>query len=331
MTVKRKSISEVGPDEVRVYDKFLTKHNPGLKRTRLMFMSGAPARKILVLGCLHIPMWDEEMVNRAINDNLDADALVLNGDILDCYSVSSWPKNKDIAFVHEYNMAKAFVDYTCGLFPYVLLNKGNHEERLKNYLASKLDPNVQWLSQSDPLQKIADGEVHSSDGTKLPAKKMSNLLYNPSEESFWDVIGNTVIMHPLSYSAAPMATAIEGAEYMEHKRFHFDCLCMGHTHYQGKIIRDARVLIETGCLANPMDYSKKGKLFYRPQQSGYAIIYQDAKGNILPNESNFIHLGTTVEHKDDQLKVIGKPRKSVSRTSRRSEKPVSSNSKSRRK
>lgn len=306
---KKKLITEVGPKEVAVYDKKIRKFSPGLGRTRLLPVCKAPSRKILVMSCLHIPLWDEELVEKTLHDERDADGVVLNGDIMDCYSVSVWPKDRDISLVHEYNIAYDFVHARVARdFPWVLFVEGNHEVRLKSFLSQKLDPNVQWLAQADLLQKIVDGERHFSDGKRIVTKEKprTNIFYNPGQESFWDIVGFTIFMHPLSYASAPMGTVVAAAEYMEHKRQHFDCVTMAHTHYQGKIIRDGRVLIETGCLANPMDYSKKGKLFYRPQQSGYAVVYQDKDGNVDPNRTNFIHLGTTVEHKDDGLKRLRK-------------------------
>lgn len=95
--------------------------------------------RYLILSDVHIPYHDEESLSTALQWGLDnnIDTIILNGDIMDCYPVSSF--TKDIAMPtlrEEIEMTVNFFAYLRELFPTqpIFYKLGNHEERIKNYI-----------------------------------------------------------------------------------------------------------------------------------------------------------------------------------------------------
>ena len=67
------------------------------------------ALKILSLSDIHFPFQNQELIDEIIETHKDADILVLNGDLLDGYAASSFPKERNIPMHLEYTMALEFV------------------------------------------------------------------------------------------------------------------------------------------------------------------------------------------------------------------------------
>lgn len=121
-----------------------------------------PARAI-VLSDIHIPFHDSQAIELALQYGVDnrADLILLNGDIIDCYSLSRWetdPKLRD--FPAEVRATKHFLTGLRGRFPHaqIVFKTGNHEERLLRYLRIKAPellglPEFDWANVLD-LKKL---------------------------------------------------------------------------------------------------------------------------------------------------------------------------------
>ena len=321
--MKTKEVKTLGPVPVSKASKDISKavkqKHANTKAYRITPTSKPAARKILVLSCVHFPFQDNEMLNKAINDNKDADVIVLAGDLMDQYMVSSFVKDKDIGLVLEYIECERWVnDVIADIFPEVVLLEGNHDARLKRFMSTRLPSSLGFLVTTDLLKMVADGVRLDPDGQEVSRSPKANVHYSPGGEPWWVKIGQTIIAHTLTYLSQSGGTVRAAMDYFDDKRMQFDSVVIGHTHYQHWSVKMGRVLMETGCLAIPMDYAKKGKLYYKNQHTGYAVVYQDADGRILTNQSRPIHLGTTVEHKDDISAMFGKQkaRKKGKRTSK---------------
>jgi predicted phosphodiesterase len=95
--------------------------------------------RYLVLSDVHIPYHDEDALTTALEWGLnnDVDTIILNGDIMDCYPVSSFVKDPlSPTLKEEIEMTKAFFSYLRELFPVIPIyfKIGNHEERVRTYL-----------------------------------------------------------------------------------------------------------------------------------------------------------------------------------------------------
>ena len=99
--------------------------------------------RVLILADLHIPYHDKEALVAAIKHAKkrgNIDAIVLLGDVLDFYALSSWqkdPRKRDFGL--ELDMSYDTLDAIRQLFPDIPIyyKEGNHEERAWRYMAVK--------------------------------------------------------------------------------------------------------------------------------------------------------------------------------------------------
>lgn len=91
--------------------------------------------KLGILNDIHIPFQNKENLNAAIEflKSKGVDGILLNGDILDCYSMSKFLKDPRMRnMVDEFNILREFIDnlnseFNCPIFYKI----GNHEERIE--------------------------------------------------------------------------------------------------------------------------------------------------------------------------------------------------------
>ena len=260
------------------------------KRSQGIVASGKKLRKILCLSDFHIPFDLEDLVHDAVKKHKDADVLVINGDLLDLYAISTWPKEKAIVLRKEYDIAMEYMKIFSKTFPRVILTQGNHEFRLNRYFHSNVSPSISFLVNKEILGRIANGEVYDTDGNIVKTLNFENVRYDGGPEAWFFQIGRTMFLHPKSFSSVSGKTSVQAWNYFK-DREDIDSVVVAHTHHLSKVIAPGdRLCIEQGCLCAPMDYSKQGKLSYTPQSQGYAVIYQDEEGNTDFNKSNFVSI-----------------------------------------
>ena len=95
--------------------------------------------KILLLKDIHFPYHDEEALGIALQYGIEkgCDTLYLNGDILDCHTLSRWEKDPESrSFSQELETVRSFLQMVSPLFKKVYYKEGNHEERYWRYLSS---------------------------------------------------------------------------------------------------------------------------------------------------------------------------------------------------
>lgn len=109
-------------------------------------------KRLLVLSDVHVPYQHVKGINTFIKyakDHIGPDAILLNGDIADFYSVSHWERNphkRDL--VEEVEQVGIWLDWLRECFPKVpiVYKEGNHEERLDKYIWQKA-PELWGLQQ----------------------------------------------------------------------------------------------------------------------------------------------------------------------------------------
>lgn len=255
--------------------------------------NNSKAMKILSLSDLHVPFHNEKLIKEIMDEHSDADMCVLNGDIVDAYGASSYSQDKLVTISKEYNIALDIIRYASQKFPKVLLIRGNHDQRVDRYFSKKIDPHMFALAQRDILWRLANGYVYDRNGKHIGTVNMDNVIYNPGGQPWFAQVGRTVFMHPHSYGSKQMATVCSAQVHLENfiDRDSYDSIVIGHTHKVGKIVEKGKLLIEQGCLCDIMDYQKEGRYITRPQTVGYAVIYQDEKGNTNFNDSTYVYKG----------------------------------------
>lgn len=97
---------------------------------------------ILFLSDIHFPYQDNEALNVALQYGIEhkADTIYLNGDIMDCYQLSSFEKDpRKRGFAKELADVRAFIAILRREFPQanIYYKEGNHEERYWRYMRIK--------------------------------------------------------------------------------------------------------------------------------------------------------------------------------------------------
>lgn len=127
----------------------------------------------LVLSDIHIPYHDEKAIIRVLEFAVDAGVtgVVLNGDTLDCYQLSSFSRDpRAREFGHELDLARELLDLIADYLPGVKIywKDGNHEERFHRYLMNKAPEllNIEWVSLQAFLE-LKDRGVEYIDNKRI--------------------------------------------------------------------------------------------------------------------------------------------------------------------
>jgi predicted phosphodiesterase len=97
------------------------------------------SKRVLILSDTHIPYHDEQSLESAVawGKKQSPDAILLNGDIGDFYTISRWQKNpKKRDFKAELTAVRQFSEWLRYEFPKarIVWKKGNHDERWDHWL-----------------------------------------------------------------------------------------------------------------------------------------------------------------------------------------------------
>jgi predicted phosphodiesterase len=117
----------------------------GLHKLGVISKSEAPEHlqlgkgRYLILSDIHIPFQDDDALACAIEWGLknNVTSVILNGDIMDTYGVSRYPKEiKRPTISEELEMTRNFFTYLRGLFidQPIYYKLGNHEERMRAFV-----------------------------------------------------------------------------------------------------------------------------------------------------------------------------------------------------
>ncbi len=254
--------------------------------------------KVLSLSDLHVPFENNAVIEDALDKHSDSDILVLNGDLLDLFSVSRWPKNKSYPLKHEYTQALDWLKLFSKQFKQVVLIRGNHELRLQSYFSSNLDPGISFMTHPDPLERLASGYGFDKGGHFVKTHEFNNVLYTGGICGWYAKIGNTIFVHPSGGSGVPMRTALKAANHFIEIE-DFEAIVCSHTHKMGKIFWKNKLLIEQGCCCIPMDYEADAHMKWNQQTFGYAVVYMNSKGKIDFEKSGPVYYGTGSAVKTD--------------------------------
>jgi hypothetical protein len=269
---------------------------------------GELVRKIVVIGCPHHPYMNWELFREIIEESRsDADLCVVNGDILDQYLYSLFVQNRNITFLEEYTQALDMLEELSRAFPRVMLNMGNHDSRLAKRLGkmrSGLAETIRALAKTSQLapggvflEPLSKGMEFNLDGEAIGARGFENIFFQRGAQAWWCRVGKAVICHPEKGSAVSMKAVQEWHRKYFAPRYagEYDAVVMHHTHKGGKIVDGNVLLIEGGCICDPLPYAVEGRTTYDSAHLGYALLFQDAEGNTDFDSSRFVFKGIGVE------------------------------------
>jgi len=247
--------------------------------------------KVVSISDMHIPWVNDNVIADMISKHSDAEVLVVNGDFVDQFSVSRWPKDKGVLLRHEYEIGIDYLKQFSKMFKKVILTRGNHDERLQSYFSSNLDPNVSFMVNPDMLERMAKGYSFNKYGRLEKMHDFNNIQYSGGLSGWYARVGNCIFAHPKGGSKVPMRTCVKVADYFLEKE-DYDAIVIGHTHKIGQLIWKGKLLIEQGCCCVPMDYEADAKMQYSQQAFGYAVVYMNSKGQVDFDKSRPVYYGT---------------------------------------
>lgn len=256
------------------------------------------AQRVLALSDFHVPYQVPIETFQAYVGNVDV--LVLNGDIMDCQSISFFPKKYRISFIDEMIEAR---DYLIKLIDFispkkVIIIKGNHEHRMIRYLSDRLNEDLLSIMPDSPMDLIInDGfknnnrfnktEVYYPPLRDIYEEKNISIQYNGE---WYTRVGNVIFAHPLSYSVSIMKTVDKAVRYFTRSMSNrsFTALVLAHTHKIGFYKSGDIYMYEQGCCCklDMLDYAD-GRL-QDPQQNGYIYLCLNKNGNIIEDKTKLI-------------------------------------------
>ena len=250
--------------------------------------------RILCISDMHIPF------NRDIKEFFKykgkVDTLVLNGDIIDNYSMSSFTKMYRLSLVEELIQARELlIELIEEIEPKkVTVVTGNHEIRLGKKIADKIGSDLLDLMPRDALAFLFDTGFNYYDRIKK-----CKTVYTPIDEevdceinyvgNFWTKEGKTIFVHPQAFRGTTLGTVGKAYDYFTAIGEDFQSIIMAHTHKLGMYVMNDKYLYEQGTCANlnHMDYQDL-KLPKSSQVNGYMYIIQDKEGNLIYDKTKLI-------------------------------------------
>ena len=255
------------------------------------------ATRILSISDLHVPF---QLPVTTFSDYAGkVDILQINGDVIDCQSLSKFPKTYRISPMEEIIQGRQYlIDLITYINPKkVVINYGNHDARFGAYLAKNLDSDILELMPSNSLELIlVDGFTHYDKRTLAKTK------YEPLVDMFdgieiqyvddWKVkIGKTWFLHPMAYRSKILGTCERAMEYLHtYDKESFDLVVMAHTHAVGDAKRGFIRLIEQGCCADVTKMRYMDGKLCNPQKMGFCYVAQDENGNVINDKTKVITL-----------------------------------------
>lgn len=224
----------------------------------------------LILSDLHIPH-QLDCLLEILEQHKDVDAVVLNGDIIDCDEISTYdsaeskPLISEMADVHRILL---LIEKKIPGVPKYLI-RGNHEERWARYLA-RTGTALNALHSLNILEEIVSGftAYDHPNNTAFYCEPLTNYTVI---DNWWIQMQDIIICHPTSFSKIECRTAANACDYFFNQGLDFSAVIVGHTHRQGMIVHNGYLGVEQGCLCEQMKYSKKGDLSYTPWDNGYYL------------------------------------------------------------
>ena len=251
--------------------------------------------KVLVLSDLHIPFHKDKEIIDIVKEHSNVDLIILAGDILDCFSVSTFPKEMHIPLYEELKIASSVLKKIDKLTPNTkkIVFRGNHEFRFKRYLA-KFQSEFSPLVSDDILEILKNGFTYRD---FMNNKRAIPPLSDNYEviDSWYYIYKDLVLAHPTNFSKIPMRTCVSTYDYFKNQGIDFNALAIGHTHKAGSLIHGGTLLCELGCLCEQMDYANNGNVNYTPQTNGYGVfIFHKGKVDIYNSGTKYLYTGSDI-------------------------------------
>lgn len=252
--------------------------------------------RILCISDLHVPFQLPIDVFAPYANR--ADTLVLNGDLSDCQSISSFPKTYRVSPMEELIQTRAYLISLLQLIKpkRVIVNYGNHDLRFQTYFSKNLDSDILELMPKTSLELIfVDGFRH------YDKRQMTKTEYEPLCDVMPDIqfdyrdnwfcqIGDAIFAHPIAFSSAMLKTAEKSMLWFRNEGYDFRVMCIGHTHRRGRYDVGNTTLYEQGCCCDPKQLRYTDGKLVNSCKAGYLYLCQDRDGNTIDELTRLVAL-----------------------------------------
>lgn len=255
--------------------------------------------RILCISDLHVPF---QLPVDTYRDFVGiVDTLVINGDVVDCTSISKFPKMYRSDLVEDMKEAKNYIIEIVKLIrpKKVVINDGNHDIRLGAYLSRNVDFDVAQLLPNSVLQLICNDGFYKINKKTIEKEYITPLCDDMIKigvmfeyTNDWKcVIGDSIFTHPKSYSSGTLKTAEKAKQFFQDNYDRpFKTIVMAHTHDVALSFNGNIILIEQGTCSKVELNNYADGLLQRRQQKGFVYLCQDKNGNTLQDKIKLVRL-----------------------------------------
>lgn len=241
-------------------------------------------QKILVLGDLHVPFHNNELLAQALRDHHDAHTVVILGDFLDMYSASRFAKVRPVDPFEELRQAAAILEFLASRHQRVIVLEGNHDTRAQRWLqVNRPEISPLLLHPFDYLRYVwRDGEItRRYSNVEFPQTQIEvSGPISPISARHFTTVGDALLGHFERSLKGPAKTVhtitLEWIPQWEGVLFDSGCVrvvVQAHVHRLAKVQWGRYTLFECGCMADIMQYVLSDTR-YHPPQMGYVVLYQ---------------------------------------------------------
>lgn len=183
---------------------------PGIGKEYTSHKINQEFKKVGIMSDIHVPFHALEPLTCVIKHfrEQEIDCLILNGDIMDFYSISRHEKEKDLRdLVREIEMGRNFLQKLRDIFPMIPIyyKMGNHEARWQKYLNEQAEEfsqlhemQFEQFFRLDQLKMIYIPDwqgIELADLLVLHGQELMAGGMNPSQSTFNKTFCNTLIGH----------------------------------------------------------------------------------------------------------------------------------------
>lgn len=253
---------------------------------------------LLDLADLHIPFQIDGILDIVEKHKDEISTIVLSGDILDCFEISrfksiyNYPIEKELIEAIKFiNQIKKIV----GSQVKIVLIFGNHEQRLKSYIARMQQRELCKFLNPRILFMLQRGFVLYENGAETFYEGIEDLIV--IDDWFVNFNEQIIICHPNSYSKTDVQNAKMAINYFITHGHKFSAVAVSHTHHQNETFDYmGKYGAEVGCLCKQFDYTS-GYTSVRKNINGYGLFKFDSNGKFDVNGSKLYQIDQNSDKK----------------------------------
>lgn len=235
-------------------------------------------RRIVVAGDMHAPFEDKDAIGQMLAETEGFDQLIVNGDLMDHYSISRFTKYEYVAVEREIAAADALLGAFSRQYPDVLVVEGNHDRpRFEKQLRALLS-----LEMLHCIEYLTGGNLSlvRAIAKRYPNIRLADHRVGRHHLGWFAQEGDLLVAHAEKFSKVPGAALRVIEEWMADREDSLGLtpwrlLIQAHTHQLGWFPwHSGKLLVEGGCLCQTHGYQLDPKIAGRPQRLGFVTLTQ---------------------------------------------------------